>query len=251
MTSSKQPVTRPTRFWTPARVTFSFIVLALIAAFGASSCNSSREATKTDGSTGATRNGNVTVSSSSAPTSGSSSTSTSGSSSAPAPGDSNAPTGNNASGDAALVPLPTSISNAELKTLDGKAFKLSDYAGKVVLINLWATWCGPCRIETPELEKLSQEYKARGVEFIGVTSPGNDPEPERVKAFVREQKVSYTIAYAEDDFVGTLMQGRNVIPQSFVITRDGHILVRFVGFSPIETLPKLRQALEHAANEKA
>ena len=240
MTSSKQPRARTSRFWTPARVTFTFIVLALIAALGSSSCNSSQEVAQTDG---AAKNSNVTVTSSRGATQGSTQAPTSSSSSAPA--------SNTEPSGSGLTPLPTSISNAELKTLDGKAFKLSDYTGKVVLINLWATWCGPCRIETPELVKLSQEYKARGVEFIGVTSPGNDPEPERVKAFVREQNVSYTIAYAEDEFVGTLMQGRNVIPQSYVITRNGQILARFVGFSPIETLPKLREALEKAANEKA
>jgi thiol-disulfide isomerase/thioredoxin len=233
MTSSKQPSARTPRFWTPARVTFTLIVLTLLAAFGASSCNPPVAVTNTNAS-GANPNSNVTVTSSSAPRASQS-----------------APPSNSTPTETAPVLLPTSVSNAQLKTLDGKAFKLTDYAGKVVLINLWATWCGPCRVETPELEKLSKEYKSRGVEFIGVTSPGNDPEPERVKAFVREQKVSYTIAYAEDEFVATLMQGRSVIPQSFIITRDGRILVRFVGFSPVETLPKLREALERAANEKA
>ncbi|HEX8650175.1 MAG TPA: TlpA disulfide reductase family protein [Pyrinomonadaceae bacterium] len=234
--STQRSGARAPRFWTPACVTFTFILLALITALGTSSCNST-EGTKTGGEAGANTNTSATATNSSAPVAVTNS--------APAT------TNNSAPGETTLTPLPTSISNAELKTLDGKVFKLSDYAGKVVLLNLWATWCGPCRQETPELEKLSKEYKARGVEFIGITSPGNDPEPERVKAFVREQKVSYTIAYAEDEFVGTLMQGRNVIPQSYVITRSGHLLVRFVGFSPVETLPKLRQALEQAANEKA
>jgi hypothetical protein len=84
------------------------------------------------------------------------------------------------------------------------------------------------------------------VEFIGLTSPGNDPEPERVKAFVREQQVTYTIAYSEDEFFGSLMQGRNSIPQSYIITRDGHILKRFIGFSPVQTPPQLRETLEQA-----
>ena len=223
MTPSRQTDARPRTFLTPARLTFTFIVLALVAAFGASSCNPPTEVAKTDG--GATNaNTNVTVTTS-------------------------APTNNSAAPPAAPagpVPLPTSIRDAELKTLDGKKFKLADYAGKVVLVNLWATWCGPCRIETPELDKLSKEYKSRGVQFIGLTSPANDPVPERVKDFVREMQVSYTIGYAEDDFVSTLMQGRSVIPQSFIITRDGHILKRFVGFSPVQTPPQLRETIEQA-----
>jgi thiol-disulfide isomerase/thioredoxin len=220
MTSSTQPRPRTPRFWTPARVTFSFIALVLLAAFGASSCNPPAEVARTDESA----NKNVTVTSSSEPRSNTGS--------APAP---NSP-----------VPLSSTQLNAELKTLDGKKFKLADYAGKVVLINLWATWCGPCRIETPELVILSKEYKERGVEFIGLVSPGNDPEPERVKAFVREQQVPYTIGYSEDEFFASLMQGRNSIPQSYIITRDGHILKRFVGFSPVQTPPQLRETLEQA-----
>jgi thiol-disulfide isomerase/thioredoxin len=218
MTSSTQPRPRTPRFWTPARVTLSFIVLALVAALGAASCNPPAKPSESANTT----NTNVAVTSSSAPRS------------------------NNSSASNSPVPLTTYQLNAELETLDGKKLKLADYAGKVVFINLWATWCGPCRIETPELIKLSKEYKARGVEFIGLVSPGNDPEPERVKAFVREQEVTYTIAYSEDEFFASLMQGRNSIPQSYIITRDGHILKRFIGFSPVQTLPQLRETLEQA-----
>jgi thiol-disulfide isomerase/thioredoxin len=224
MTSSRQPdAPRAPRFWTPARVTLSFIMLALIAAFGASSCNPPAEVVKSDESANKP-NANVAVTGSSEPKSN-----TGG---APAP---NSP-----------VPLSNYQLNAEWKTLDGKKLKLADYAGKVVLINLWATWCGPCRIEMPELIRLSKEYKERGVEFIGLVSPGNDPEPETVKAFVREQQVTYTIAYSEDQFFASLMQGRNSIPQSYIITRDGYILKRFIGFSPVQTPPQLRETLEQA-----
>lgn len=227
MTSSTQPDARTPRFWTPARVTLSSIVLALIAAFGVSSCNSSRpEAGRTDESANKT-NTNVTGTTSSTAPKGNTN-------SAPAP---NGP-----------VPLSEYQLNADLEKLDGKKFKLADFAGKVVFINLWATWCGPCRIETPELVKLSQDYKARGVEFIGLTSPGNDPEPERVKAFVREQQVTYTIAYSEDQFFASLMQGKNSIPQSYIVTRDGRILKRFIGFNPVQTPPLLRETLDEALN---
>lgn len=142
--------------------------------------------------------------------------------------------------------------NTELTALDGSKFKLADYRGKILLVNLWATWCGPCRSEIPDLVKVSQEFKAKGVEIIGLTSEDPDVFEETVKDFVREYMVTYKIGWAEQSFCLDLMQGqvRNNIPQSFVISRDGRVLKRFVGFNKYETPVKLRQALEEAVNEK-
>jgi thiol-disulfide isomerase/thioredoxin len=224
MTSSTQPPQRGKGFWTPTRLTMTFIVLALVAAFGASSCNPPAEVAKTNES---------------APKANTNAPATN----PPAPANSAAPTG--------PVPMPTSLMQAQLKALDGKVFKLTDFAGKVLLVNLWATWCGPCRIETPELVKLSKEYKDKGLEVIGVATKGNDPDEEQVKAFVREYQVSYKMVYADDSFAITLMQGRNSIPQSFIITRDGRLFKRFVGFSPVQTPPQLREVLEQVLNQQS
>jgi thiol-disulfide isomerase/thioredoxin len=148
--------------------------------------------------------------------------------------------------------LPDAVLNSEIKALDGSTFKLSDYRGKVVLVNLWATWCGPCRWDIQNLVKISREFKVKGVEMIGLTSEDPQKDAKTVKSFVRVFRIKYKIGWGDQSFALALMQGevRNNIPQSFVISRDGRVLKRFVGFNQKETPPKMRQALEEALNEK-
>lgn len=195
----------------------TLVALALIAAFGASSCNRTSEVEKPSES--AAKPG------------------------AAAPGNPAVPP--------ALAPLPASLMTTELKTIDGRTIKLADYAGKVVVVNLWATWCGPCRYEIPHLIELVNEYKGR-VEFIGLTNEDPVEDAEKVKEFVRNQKINYTVGWTTQNFALGLMLGqvRNSIPQSFIITRDGHVFKRFIGFSPSQTPPQMREALEQAVNER-
>ena len=220
MNSPTEPHSRQSRIWTPARMALTFVVLALIAAFGASSCHQTSEvATTTE--------------------------------SAAKPGGGGGAAGNPAVPAAAPVaaPLSASLMTTELKTIDGKTIKLSDYAGKVVVVNLWATWCGPCRYEIPHLIELANEYKGR-VEFIGLTNEDPVEDLEKVKEFVRDHKINYTVGWTTQEFALGMMQGqiRNSIPQSFVIARDGRVLKRFIGFSPTSTPPQMHDALEQAVN---
>jgi thiol-disulfide isomerase/thioredoxin len=76
--------------------------------------------------------------------------------------------------------LPPVVLETELRAASGSPIKLSDYSGKVLLVNLWATWCGPCRLETPELVKLHKEYQARGVEMVGLSTENPDASAQRV-----------------------------------------------------------------------
>ena len=73
---------------------------------------------------------------------------------------------------AELTDLPPAVSVVPLKDVKGESFKLADFFGKVAVINLWATWCGPCRREIPELVKLNKEFHSRGVEMIGLSKIG-------------------------------------------------------------------------------
>jgi len=150
-----------------------------------------------------------------------------------------------------LVTLPTVVLEAENKARSGAPIKLSNYSGKVLLVNLWATWCGPCRMETPELVKLHKEFQSRGVEMVGLSTEDPDMSAQSVAEFVREFDVDYQIGWATREVAITLMQGRTSIPQSFIIARDGRILKRFIGFNPESTPPQLKQALEQALVEKS
>jgi len=157
---------------------------------------------------------------------------------------------NRASGvSAGLVTLPSSIMEAENKAAAGGSIKLSNYSGKVLLVNLWATWCGPCQVETPELVKLHKEFQSRGVEMVGLSTEDPVASAQSVANFVHEYEVDYQIGWATREVAQTLMQGRTSIPQSFIIARDGRILRRFIGFRPDTTPEQLKQALEQALAE--
>ena len=147
---------------------------------------------------------------------------------------------------AAKPPLPAIALDTELKSVNGESIKLSNYSGKVLLVNLWATWCGPCRTEIPELVKLHKEYQSRGVEMVGLSTEDPVASAESVQEFVRYFKVDYQIGWATREVAIALMQGRGSIPQSLIITRNGRIKKRFVGFHPQQTPPLLKQALEEA-----
>jgi thiol-disulfide isomerase/thioredoxin len=150
----------------------------------------------------------------------------------------------------ALGSLPSSIREAKLKSVNGSTITLADYSGKVLLVNVWATWCGPCRIETPELVKIHKEFQSRGLELVGLTNDADPREtPESVSNFVRDFQVDYHIGWAPAEVLSALYQiepQRDAIPQSVIISRDGHILQKFVGFSPVATPPQIRQAIESA-----
>jgi len=145
-----------------------------------------------------------------------------------------------------LTDLPPEVSVAPLKDAKGASFKLADFFGKVMVVNLWATWCGPCRREIPELVKLHKEFQSRGVEMIGLSTENPDASAEKVRKFIQDFQIDYRIGWAPVQVAAPLMQGREAIPQIFVISRDARIVKRFVGFSPANTSTQLKQALEDA-----
>ena len=135
----------------------------------------------------------------------------------------------------AWTDLPPEVALAPLKDANGASFKLADFFGKVVVVNFWATWCGPCRREIPELIKLHKEFQSRGVEMIGLTSEDPGASAEKVRKFIQDFQIDYRIGWATDQVAAPLMQGHTAIPQIFIISPDARILKRFVGFSPAYT----------------
>lgn len=127
-------------------------------------------------------------------------------------------------------PAPSEIMQAELKKTDGTSFKLQDYKGKVILVNLWATWCGPCKAEMPELVKIQDEHKEQGFEIIGLNID-DEEDAEMVKSFGEQMGLNYQLAKGEYKLGGDFLKISKVdaIPQSFLIDRDGRLVGVFVG----------------------
>lgn len=144
-----------------------------------------------------------------------------------------------------LEPVGDKVLKTKLVSIDNKEFQLSDYTGKVVVVNLWATWCGPCRQEVPHFVTMTKEYASKDVEIIGLTTEDPEGAKELVESFVEAYEINYKIGWAPQEFAAALAR-RDVIPQTYVITRDGHLLARFEGFNPRSTPPKLRAAIEQA-----
>ena len=112
------------------------------------------------------------------------------------------------------------------KLLDGKPFDVAQEKGNVVLLNVWATWCGPCRFETPELQALHRKYATRGLKVVGVSvDEGGDAE---VKKFVDENKVTYPIVLDAEGRIANVLR-TTVLPTSVLIGRDGRIVWRKIG----------------------
>ena len=144
------------------------------------------------------------------------------------------------------TPLPGEVFNAEMKTLEGDRFKLAEQSGQVMVLNLWATWCGPCRAEIPEFVQINSDYEARGVRFVGVTMEddrGNTPEA--VSKFARDYKINYRIVWADEEIFSALISPSYGIPQTYVLGRDGRVVKKFRGFSP-QIGTQLRAALDEA-----
>ena len=112
-----------------------------------------------------------------------------------------------------------------LTDITGKPLNLSDYQGKVVALDFWATWCGPCRIEIPGFIELQKRYAAQGFTMIGISM---DDSPEPVVGFYKELQMNYPVAIGNDR-LGELYGGMPGLPTTFLIGRDGRIYAKHVG----------------------
>ena len=113
----------------------------------------------------------------------------------------------------------------ELPELDGKNLRLSSYRNKVVLLDFWATWCDPCREETPNLVRLQQKYADHGLQIIGVSM---DDSPEPVRVFYQKFYMNYPVVMGNAK-VGELYGGVLGLPIAFLVDREGRIYKKHIG----------------------
>src|SRR3954470_16813228 len=113
-----------------------------------------------------------------------------------------------------------------LESLDGKTVRLSDFRGKAVLVNFWATWCQPCKIEMPWFEEMQKEYGPNGFQVLGIAM--DDASKEDIAKFAKDMGVNYPILLGKES-VGDSYGGVNVLPTTYFIDRDGKIITREFG----------------------
>ncbi|HKP38486.1 MAG TPA: TlpA disulfide reductase family protein [Pyrinomonadaceae bacterium] len=147
-----------------------------------------------------------------------------------------------------LTRLPEGILTRNFEAIDKGSFRLADFSGKVMVVNLWATWCGPCRREVPDYEKVRKEYAGRDVEFIGLTTEDPVTTRNRVQKFVRDFNFKFRIGWVDRETAHILMNGRNVIPQTLVISAEGRVISHWSGYNA-QNGDRLRAAIESALSE--
>ena len=140
-----------------------------------------------------------------------------------------------------------------LNNLSGSKVPLSSYRGKAVLINFWATWCAPCKIETPWIVELRDKYASQGFEVLGIDTEGDDLKPddkvgwakakEAAGKFVAEEKISYPILL-DGDSISIQYGGLDELPTSFFVDRKGNVVAAQVGLTSESDLEsKIKKAL--------
>jgi thiol-disulfide isomerase/thioredoxin len=129
-----------------------------------------------------------------------------------------------------------------LDTLDGKTLRLSDLRGKAVLLNFWATWCGPCKIEMPWFVDLQKQYGSQGLQIVGVAM--DDGSKEDIAKFAKDMGVNYPILIGKES-VGDQYGGVPALPETFLIARDGKIVDKIIGLrGKSEIEDSVKKALE-------
>ena len=169
---------------------------------------------------------------------------------------------NSASAPLAQKPVPArdqqaieSASSVQITKLDGGAFKLSDYRGKVLVVDFWATYCPPCVRQVPQLAELSKKYRDKGLEIVGVTSD-DEADQDKVVEFLKKAGADYMVGYDNQWLSSAFLKGTEnedgttPIPQLFVISRDGRVVEHMVGESPQRGIEYLEQVVSQQLSSR-
>jgi peroxiredoxin len=133
-----------------------------------------------------------------------------------------------------------------LKDIDGKTVRLSDYRGKAVVLNFWATWCPPCKVEMPWLVDLENKYRSQGLQVIGVAL--DEAGKDEIAKFARQMNLNYPVLIGDDntaDAYGNVQ----MLPTTFYINAEGKIVARVVGLTGEREMEEnMVEALQSSAN---
>jgi len=132
-----------------------------------------------------------------------------------------------------IVAIAKPAPSFTVKTLEGKPLKSSDLRQKPMIVDFWATWCGPCRASMPHLSAMQTRYEKQGLTVIGLSV--DESGPQGVKKFANQLGVKFTLAMANDDVLDAYGPIRS-IPTTFFINRKGDIVRRVVGYIDGETM---------------
>ncbi len=144
-----------------------------------------------------------------------------------------------------IVGKSTPAPDFTLEKLNGGNLKLSDLRGKAVLLNFWATWCGPCKIETPWLVEMQNQYGNQGLQVVGVAM--DDSGKDEISKFAKDMGVNYPVLLGKEA-VGDEYGGVPALPESFFIGRDGKIVDRIIG---LKGKAEIEDAIKKALNTEA
>jgi thiol-disulfide isomerase/thioredoxin len=149
-----------------------------------------------------------------------------------------------------LMFLPESLRERNIKGIDKGDFRLADFDGKVMVINLWASWCGPCRREVPDYERVRKSYEGQAVEFVALTAEDPAEADGAVKKFLRQVNFGFHLGWADREMARALMNGRNGIPQTLVIDSNGRVVKHWTGYAAGRSADRLKDAIDEALPQK-
>jgi thiol-disulfide isomerase/thioredoxin len=145
-----------------------------------------------------------------------------------------------------LAFIPERLRERQIKGIQKGQFRLADFQGKVIVINLWASWCGPCRREIPEYEQVRKSYEGRDVEFVALTTEDPDESRDQVNKFLRQVTFGFRLGWADAELARFLMNGRGAIPQTIVIDGDGRVIKQWSGYAPGRSGDRLKAIIDQA-----